>query len=177
MGPRQAIKTYSDLIYDVKKHIGGSGEKIHCAGLFLYRLSSGSPPVSKYLLDLAGCSEEQYESGDNVVVIGVGTDGIFLHIWWLGLPSAVDRTWAALQTMYEDMTNTVGDFLHTYSHKTNERLACQTEHQSHSLTIPHFSNGQGPCRWCCYVIGHDTAHLCQSQGSICHPLANQVTST
>lgn len=108
---------YSDLVYDAERLGGRTVERVHCACLLLYRHSKESVAVSQDLLDLANRSEGQYEIVDRIVDIEEESDVILLNIQWLGLPNVVDRTWVSLQTMFEDMPDTVIDFIQTQKAK------------------------------------------------------------
>lgn len=90
--PRQVVKVYRDLVYDVAKLNGGGIEHVHCARMLLYRPARENTQVSNELLDLAERSEAQYELADKIVAIGEDHDSIFFQVCWLGLPGEINFT-------------------------------------------------------------------------------------
>lgn len=86
IGPRRVVGVVSELVYDVDDLQGGPAQRIHAARLFPYRSSPQGMEVSEALLKQAEHLETKFEMVDSLMDIDEGTNGIFIHVKWLGLP-------------------------------------------------------------------------------------------
>lgn len=62
-------------------------------------------------MNLAECTEAQYELIENILDICEDLDGVVLRVEWLGHSYERDCTWIHISGLYADVRNTVETFL------------------------------------------------------------------